>query len=58
MTDAVREPNESEQYQSAFPEDTEENGQLGPGNTVLDEPVRDGLDNAVENSQVQTRDEQ
>jgi hypothetical protein len=51
-----------QRYQSAFPDNGE--GQLGESvtnendrHTVVDEPVRDGLDNAVENSQVRTDDE-
>lgn len=55
MTDRERsnDTREGEEYGSAFP-DTD--SQLSPGNTVVDEPVREGLDNAVENSQVRTRD--
>lgn len=39
------------EYQSAFPDDGE--GQLGE--PVVDEQVRDGLDNAQDNAQVNER---
>lgn len=42
---------EREQYESAFPNDSE--GQLGE--PVVDERVRDGLENAQDNAQVNDR---
>lgn len=51
------ESNEETRYESAFPDNGgNQLGDVDP-NTVVDEPVRDGLDNAVENSQVRTRDD-